>query len=126
MAKHKHTSDDLQAFFELGRNWGKIASRHAFGEDGPGLDVDLTDMEQVANAVMRGVAAGTLEAATTQQARRLEGNQPCPGCGRSCPVVRDTRPVTARTGPFEHDEPKGHCTACRRDFFPSASDSEAG
>ena len=126
MAKHKWTSEDLRELFELGRNWGKIASRHAFGEEGPDLDVDLTDMEQVANAVMRGVAAGTLEVATAQQAQRLGDTQPCPDCGRSCPVVRDTRTVTARTGPFEHDEPKGHCPACRRDFFPSASHSETG
>jgi hypothetical protein len=40
--------------------------------------------------------------------------------------VRESRSVTARTGPFEHDEPKGHCPACRRDFFPPAAASEAG
>jgi hypothetical protein len=126
MAKHKLTSEDMQALFDLGRNWGKIVSRQAFGEEGPGLDVDLAAMEDVADAVMRGVAAGTLEVATSQQAQRLRDTQPCPDCGLSVPIVRDTRPVTARTGPFEHVEPKGHCPVCRRDFFPPATAFEAG
>src|SRR4051794_34282900 len=32
------------------KQWGKIVVRRAFGEHGPGLDVDLDAMEQVAAA----------------------------------------------------------------------------
>ncbi len=126
MAKRKLTSEDLQAIYETARRWGKNVTRQAFGEDGPGLDVDLTDMEEVANAAMRGLMAGTLETSTAQQAQRLGANQPCPECGRSAPVRHEMRPVTARGGPFEHTEPACYCTACRRDFFPSASAPETG
>src|SRR5271155_4180328 len=100
MAKRKLTSEDKQAIFQLARNWGKIVSGRAFGEEGPGLDVDLNEMEEVAVIAMRGLAAGTLEAATAKQAERLGENQECPQCGRSSPVQREPRPVTARSGSF--------------------------
>ena len=126
MAKNKLTSEDFEAIYELSRKWGKIISRQAYGDDGPGLDVDLTAMEEVAVAAMRGLAAGTLETATQLQANRLGTHQPCPDCGKPCLVQHELRPVTARSGPFEHTEPTCHCTGCRRDFFPSASASETG
>ena len=47
---------DLQKIHDLAHQWGKIVVRHAFGDDGPGLDVDLAAMEEVA------VAAGGLTA----------------------------------------------------------------
>ena len=126
MAKRKLTSEDLEAIYQLARKWGKIVSHQAYGDDGPGLDTDLSDMEEVAAAAMRGLAAGTLEAATSQQASKLGTHQPCPECGETCLVQQESRPVTARGGPFEHNEPKCYCTGCRRDFFPSASASEVG
>jgi hypothetical protein len=126
MAKRKLTSEDLQAIYQLARNWGKTVSQRAFGDDGPDLGVDITDMEEVAVAAMRGLAAGTMETATAKQALRLDANPPCPECGRSTPAQNEMRPVTARGGPFEHNEPKCYCPACRRDFFPSASLSETG
>jgi|SRR5271168_2388017 len=44
----------------------------------------------------------------------------CPTCGAVCSVVMATRTVTGIDGPMEILEPKAHCPACRRDFFPSA------
>lgn len=126
MAKRPLTQEDLDAVYQLARNWGKIVCRQAYGDDGPGLDVDLTHMEDVAVAAMRGLAAGTLEMATTQQASGLGSQQPCPDCGQACPVTHEPRPVTTRGGPFEHNEPVCHCPGCRRDFFPSASSAETG
>jgi len=126
MAARKLTPEDLEAITNLARGWGKIVCGRAYGPDGPGLDVDLTNMEEVAFAAMRGLAAGTLETATAQQANRLDTHQPCPGCGQPCLVQHEPRSVTARTGPFEHNDPKCHCTGCRRDFFPSASSLEVG
>ena len=126
MAKGKLTQEDLDVIYQMARKWGKNISRQAFGDDGPGLDVDLTSMEDVAVAAMRGLAAGTLETTTDQQAKQLGTHQPCPDCGRPCLVQHEPRSVTARGGPFEHTEPKCHCPGCRRDFFPSASAAETG
>ena len=118
MAKRQLTQEDLDAIFQLARKWGKIVCRQAYGDDGPGLDVDLTNMEDVAVAAMRGLAAGTLETATAQQASQLGSHQPCPNCGKPCLVQQEPRSVTTRGGPFEHSEPKCQCPGCRRDFFP--------
>jgi hypothetical protein len=126
MAKRPLTQEDLDAVYQLARKWGKIVCRQAFGDEGPGLDVDLTKMEDVAFAATRGLLAGTLETATQQQASQLGSHQPCPGCGKLCLVQREPRQVTSRSGPFEHDEPVCHCPGCRRDFFPSTSAAEAG
>jgi hypothetical protein len=121
MATREPTPEDLGRITELARRWGKIIVKEQWGERGPGLDVNLDQMEQVATAAPRGLLAGTLEAATTQQAQQLTDQQPCPDCGRVCPVVTEDRTVTTGDGPFEHHEPKAHCPDCRRDFFPPAS-----
>lgn len=126
MAKVKRAPEDLAGIEALAKGWGKIIVRRQWGEQGPGLDVDLNEMEEVAMAAVRALLAGTLEAATAQQAERLGPEHPCPQCGRICPVQRDARPIVVRTGgTFDHHEPKAHCPACRRDFFPSASGPEA-
>jgi hypothetical protein len=44
----------------------------------------------------------------------------CPQCGQVCSVITVKRTVTGLDGPMEIMEPKAHCPACRRDFFPSA------
>ncbi len=47
-------------------------------------------------------------------------SRPCPTCGHTCRVEVDKRTVTGLDGPVDVMEPKAHCPACRRDFFPSA------
>lgn len=121
----KFTQEELDRISELAKNWGKIVVRRGFGDDGPQLDVDLDPMEDLAAAAARGLIAGTLEAATEQQAQNLGDQQPCPTCERMCSLQTDERPVVVRGGTFTHHEPKGYCPACRRDFFPSASPFEA-
>jgi hypothetical protein len=120
MASDNLSPDDLRRVTQLAKGWGKIVCRRAFGEQGPGPDVDLTQMEDLACAAARALLAGVLEEATQAQAERLGDSHPCPGCGRDCPVTVQERPVEARGGPFEHREPACHCPTCRRDFFPSA------
>ncbi|MGF1582781.1 MAG: hypothetical protein ACFCD0_25960 [Gemmataceae bacterium] len=119
MAAKTLSPEELQAIIELAKGWGKIVVQRAFGEEGPGLDINLTQMEQIATTAAEGLLAGTLEQATTEQAQQLPSQHPCPGCGRLCSLQTDPRPVTAQGGTFLHQEPKGHCPTCRRDFFPS-------
>lgn len=120
MATREPTPEDLERITELAKRWGKIIVKEHWGERGPGLDVNLDQMEQVALAALRGLLAGTLEAATQQQAHTLGEQRPCPDCGRPCPLVTEDRTVTTGEGSFEHHEPKAHCPDCRRDFFPPA------
>jgi hypothetical protein len=112
------TPEQLQNIRDLAAQWGKIVARRAFGEAGPGLDVDLLALEQVAQAAARGLTEGTLATLLEQQAQALPSEQPCPDCGQLCPVGHDPRPLTGHGGTLTYHEPVCHCPACRRDFFP--------
>lgn len=125
MSTRKATLEDLKQIEELAKGWGKIVVRQHWGDDGPGLDVDITQMENVAMAALHGLMAGTLESAMRQQADRLGEHQACPTCGKMCPLQQKERSLVGRIGSsLELREPTAHCPACRRDFFPSASHSE--
>ena len=118
MPKRKLTPEQVAAVEELAAQWGKIVARNAYGGGGPGLDVDFDEMEQIAAAATRGLARGTLEHLTRQQAEQLPDELPCPTCQKSCPVQTRPRQVVARGASIILREPVAHCPACRRDFFP--------
>lgn len=48
MATRKPTSEDIHRIKELARGWGKIIVGERWGEKGPGLDVSLAEMGEVA------------------------------------------------------------------------------
>jgi hypothetical protein len=126
MATRKLSPEELRAVTRLAKQWGKIVVKHAFGEQGPSLDVDFAQMEEVACAAARGLTEGALEAATAQQGQLLGEKQPCPQCGKLCAVGSVERPLRAKGAVVSLREPKCYCPTCRRDFFPSASGFEAG
>jgi hypothetical protein len=126
MTRRKLSPQDLQEIRELASRWGQIVARHAFGAAGPGVDVDLDAMEQVASAAAEGLTEGTLGTLLEQQAQLLGTEQPCPGCGRLCPVGRADRPLSVRRGQLTQSEPIGHCPDCRRDFFPPTAPASPG
>lgn len=108
---------------ELAQGWGKLLAREAFPE-GVGLDVDLFAMEEIAIAAAKSLVRGAVETMTDDQRETLGSEHPCPGCGKLCPLERRSRPIQVRGGPANLVEPVGHCSTCRRDFFPSASGAE--
>lgn len=120
MPTFRFTSEELAELRSLAAQWGKIVSRRAFGEEGPGLEVDFRTMEQIATAAAQGLTEGTLELLLQQQAQKLPDQQPCPACGRLCTIERSQRRLTARGAQVEQVERVAHCPDCRRDFFPPA------
>jgi hypothetical protein len=126
MSRRKLSAEDLQQLRELAARWGQIVARHAFGDDGPGTDVDLDAMEQVAAAAAAGLTEGTLATLLEQQARRLGTQRPCPDCGRPCVIRRAERPLSVRAGPLTQSEPICHCPDYRRDFFPPTAAAPPG
>ena len=116
----------LQEIRDLARGWGKIVAKRAFGESGPGLDVDFDMMEQIALAAALGLTEGTLSTSLEQQAQALAGDQPCPACGTPCPVRHQQRTLATPTASVPHDEPVGRCPTCRRDFFPPTTRPASG
>jgi len=84
-------------------------------------DVRFSELEAAGHKLGRAVAQAATERLAWSRAERMTGPQPCPTCGRSCPLVRRERDLETLDGPVELAEPVCHCSACRRDFFPSAS-----
>src|SRR6187200_2083628 len=120
MPAPRFTPEELDRLRALAAEWGKIVSKRAFGEDGPGLDVDFRTMEQIATAAARGLTEGTLQQMLQEQARKAPEQCPCPDCGTSCPTAAHARALTACGAAVQQPERIAHCPACRRDFFPPA------
>jgi hypothetical protein len=126
MARRRFTPQELDELRQLAARWGKIVARRAFGDAGPGLDVDFDAMEQIAQAAAAGLTEGTLQTLLDRQAAGLGELQPCPDCGRPCAVHRQERPLRAKGAELRQSEPVCHCPDCRRDFFPPAADPAPG
>lgn len=104
---------------QIAEGWGKLLAREGF-PSGPGLDVTLADMEEIAALAAQAVVKGAIETMTQDQAEALGEAADCPTCGKPCPLQRKSREVTVRGGTATLAEPVAHCRRCRRDFFPSA------
>jgi hypothetical protein len=123
MSSGKLSERKLKEIEEIAAGWGKLVAKEAFPE-GPGLDVTLADMEEVAARAAKAIVRGAVENMTGEQAKQFGEELPCPICGRMCAVKRKVRPMKVRGGEATLDEAVAHCPACRRDFFPSASGAE--
>lgn len=84
-------------------------------------DVRFSALESAGHMLGRAVAQITTERLAFARAERMTGPQPCPVCRRQCPLAYRDRDLETIDGPIELPEPVCHCSACRRDFFPSAS-----
>ncbi|QEG30492.1 hypothetical protein GobsT_52970 [Gemmata obscuriglobus] len=126
MSTPRFTAEELDRLRALAAEWGKIVSKRAFGDDGPGLDVDFRTMEQIATAAAQGLTEGALQQMLHQQARKVPEQVPCPVCGEPCPTRPHTRTLAAQGATVQQAERIAHCPACRRDFFPPAAGPRAG
>ncbi len=126
MSTRRFTAEELDRLRELAAEWGKIVSKRAFGDDGPGLDVDFRTMEQIATAAAQGLTEGALQQMLQQQAQKVPEESPCPACGTLCPTQTHTRALAAQGATVQQPERIAHCPACRRDFFPPAGDVGVG
>jgi hypothetical protein len=66
LARQSLSPEDLQNVRARAAQWGQIVARRAFGDAGPGLDLDFTALEQLAAAAAAGLTEGTLAAALEQ------------------------------------------------------------
>jgi hypothetical protein len=105
---------------ELAAEFANLVAQKFFGADGPDLDCDIDEIEDVAVAAARAAFDATIARALELQTLKLPRELPCPKCGEACETRREARVVQGRMGPATIEEPVGHCPACERDFFPSA------
>jgi hypothetical protein len=120
MPFRKSSSMDRTGLEQMAEGWGKVVARRIHEDVGADLDLDADDIEQVAATVARAVARGTIEDLLERKASLLGAEQPCPTCRRPRVVHRERRAIDFWGGGVSYAEPKCHCPACRRDFFPSA------
>ena len=126
MPQRDLSAEKLQEIQQLAAGWGKVIARRVFGDAGPGTEIDFQTFEAVAAAAARGLTEGTLATLLGQQAQALPTEQPCPDCGRLCPVGTEDRPLTVKGGQITLREPLCYCPDCRRDFFPPPPSPAAG
>ena len=82
-------------------------------------------MEAAASKIGHAVTQRLLEDLALTQTQLLNEPQPCPTCQILWPVKVQDRTLTTAEGPVELPETVCHCSACRRDFFPSTRSIEA-
>lgn len=119
MSSKKLSEAKLREIQEIAAGWGELLARESFAS-GPGLDVSLADMEDIAAAASQALVRGAIQEMTSTQADGLGDEAPCPSCGMTCELQRKERDVGVRGGNATIKEPYGHCKRCRRDFFPAA------
>ena len=115
MARTEISEQEWQTFLDIAMRLG-IPMQKLLSEK-----VRFTAMEAAGHELGRAVAQIATERLAWARAERLTEPQPCPTCGRECPLVHRERELETIDGPVELSEPVCHCSACRRDFFPSAS-----
>jgi hypothetical protein len=101
-------------------------SAEVYGPDGPELDCDIDEIEELAVLAARAAFDAVIARALQLQNQKLPDQLPCPKCQRRYPVEFEKRTVQGRMGPAEIQEPVCHCSVCDRDFFPSAGNIAAG
>lgn len=121
MPFRKSSLMDSTGIERVAEGWGKVVARRVEEQVGPDLDLDADDIEQFAKGAACAVAKGAIEELLEKKAAALGPEQACPKCNRLCTVEREPRTILFWGGQVEYREPKCHCPACRRDFFPSTS-----
>ncbi len=111
---------------KLARQVAVTFSEEVYGPDGPELDCDIDEIEDLAVLAAQATFDAVIARALVLQNQRLPDQLPCPKCERPCPVNFGKRTVQGRMGPAEIQEPVCHCSVCDRDFFPSARNLAAG
>ena len=124
MARQQLSEKKRREIEELVQAWGRMLAREVCPK-GPGLTMDMFEMEEIAATAAKALVKGTVETLASDQADELGETHACPQCGRSCPLERRSRPMQVRGGTLNLQEPVAHCSTCRRDFFPSASGTES-
>jgi len=90
-----HSEHEWQTFVSLAERL-EIPLRELLQED-----VRFSDMELAGHKLGRAVAQITTERLAFARAERMTGPQPCPVCGRQCPLVHEERELKTIDGPVE-------------------------
>jgi hypothetical protein len=102
------------------REAAETAAELQAAERGAGKPVHFSEIEAAAHQVGSQLSCRVQERAAREVAADSPEAAPCPACGAPCRLKIERRTINSTDGPIVVWEPCGHCTRCRRDFFPSA------
>ena len=111
---------------QLAVQFAALVAQEFYGEEGPALDCDIDEIEDIAVLAAKAAFDATIARALALQNQRLPEQLPCPDCQQLCQVRREARTIQGRLGSAKISEPFCHCPACQRDFFPSTGNTAAG
>lgn len=111
---------------KLAGQMAEVFSEEVFGPEGPDLDCDINEIEELAVLSARAAFDAVIARALELQSQKLPNHLPCPKCQTESPVQFEARTIQGRMGPASIQEPVCHCSVCDRDFFPSAGIIAAG
>lgn len=116
MFRSEWTREDQEVFERLANKFSvDLNDPEAAGENATFAGIESA-ARRMGQAVMRHLMADL----ALRQTELLDQPQPCPTCGKLCDVEVRQRPLTTADVQVELSETACHCSACRRDFFPSA------
>ena len=101
-------------------------AKEVYEPDGPDLACDIDEIEDLAVLAARAAFDAVIARALMLQNQKLPDQLSCPKCQRLCRVEFEKRSLQGRMGSAEIQEPVCHCSACDRDFFPSAGNLATG
>jgi hypothetical protein len=104
----------------------ELFSEEVYGPEGPELDSDIDEFEDLAVLAARAAFDAVIARALVLQSQKLPNKLPCPKCQAECTVEFQERTIQGRMGPATIKEPVCSCSVCERDFFPSAGKLAAG
>lgn len=103
----------------------EVFSEEVYGSEGPELDSDIDEFEDLAVLAARAAFDAVIARALMLQNQKLPDKLPCPKCEHDCPVKFKERTIQGRMGTATIQEPVCHCPSCERAFFPSAGNVAA-
>ena len=115
MFRDSWTDQDQRAVEHLAKKFGV----HLNDPDVAGETATFASIEAAASKIGKAVTQHVTQDLALQQTALLGEPQPCPGCGKLCLVEVRDRELSTGEVPIELHETACHCSACRRDFFPS-------
>ena len=110
----------------LAGQMARVFSEGVYGSEGPDLDCDIDEIEELAVLSARAAFDAVIARALELQNQKLPNQLPCPKCHTESPVQFEARTIQGRMGPASIQEPVCHCSVCDRDFFPSTRIVAAG
>lgn len=109
----------IQKLEQLFSEAAELAVEREVAQWDPKKPPHYSQVEEAAHRLARQLSCRIQERAVREIVAREATSADCPGCGQSCELKHERRPMQSIDGAIELLEVSGYCPRCRRAFFPS-------